>query len=309
MKKFAKLILYFSIVFVILFLVSGSLMYLASWITMARIIPLGTEPGQSAADLAWKILPIALHGTMLLGLSYAVRKKVPGPLAILCVFLLGCGFTVGISLGISRIEVLKVALKPVSPMVGRPGLILNQSDNAVILLKASSDILGPRVVSIPGLPLIYHETPTGPNNTIISLPALPFINNTPWFLRSLGIDLSLSGREMESRMEADFFSFAVYAVSVVLLLASLRFILALSKWPLANIFMGALIFRLILLLETFINNAEINTLIGSFLGGRIPSVYITPVIFGVLGILIIVNTLLIWLARSLRPFPSEDEYE
>ena len=65
-------------------------------------------------------------------------------------------------------------------------------------------------------------------------------------------------------------------------------------------FFGALVFRGILALETFLNAGEINTLIGSFLGGRVPPILITPLAFIALGILIILYTLLSRIARQER---------
>jgi hypothetical protein len=139
----------------------------------------------------------------------------------------------------------------------------------------------------------------GPNNTILSLPALPFGDNIPWFVRSLDIDFNLSAAELRGRLGDSLFSFAVYAFSLILLLSSLRFLLDLSQWPLANLFLGALVFRLILALEAFLNSSETNTLVASFLDGRAPPMLITPLVFSALAILIMVYTLLAGIARVL----------
>jgi hypothetical protein len=308
MKNLAKLALFFSLCFALLFLAAVLLRYLASWIDMVRIIPLGSEPGEDAAALAWAALPVAIYLSILLGLSYTVRRKIPIPLAIACISVLACLFTAGVSLGVSRADALKFALKPAPSIPARPGLILSQSDNVIVLLKESSDVRGPRAVSIPGRPLIYQDVPRGPNNTILPLPALPFGTEAPWFIRSLGIDLSLSARQMENRLAESFYSFAVYAFSLILLLASLRFIFELSQWPLANLFLGALVFRLVLILETFINSREMTELIDSFLNGFVPSMLITPLVFGAFAALIILYTLLTRLAR-IGTSPQEGSYE
>ena len=206
----------------------------------------------------------------------------------------------GVSFGINRVKILQPALKSVSPIQGGPGLILSQSDNAMVLLKENRNIRGPRVVSIPGRPLIYQETPLGPNNTILSLPALSFGDDSPWFIRSLKIDFSLSAVQLESRLDQGFFPFAAYAFSLILLLASMRFLLELSQWPLANLFLGALAFRGILILETFLNAREINILISSFLADRLPPMLISPFIFAAFGVLILLYTLLTRIARPRR---------
>ena len=298
MKNFAKLILFFSVCFAFFFFAAVFLKFLSSWVDMIRTIPVAPVPGEDAAAIAWTALPVALYLSVLFALSYSARRKIPVPLAIICIFILGSIFTFGSSLGIDRAETVGPAIKPVPAIRGGPGLILSQSENTMILLKNSDDTRGSRVVSIPGKPLIYQEVPMGPNNTIIRLPPLPFRDETPWFIQSLNIDFSLSSAELKSRFTENWISFAAYAFSLVYLLASLRFVLELSRWHLANLFIGALVFRLILALETFINAGEINALIGSFLGKRAPPEFVTPLVFCALGILIIIYTLLARIARS-----------
>ena len=304
MKNLAKLTLFFSLSFAVLFLAAILLWLLSSWIDIARFIPLGARPGEDVTEAVWKAFPAALYLSVLLILSYTARRKMPIPLSIISILILGCVFSLGVSLGIRRAGALKPALGPVSSLAGEPGLILSRGDNAMILLRGSRDVRGPRVVSIPGRPLIYQDVPMGPNNTILNLPALAFGDDTPWFISSVGIDFSLSAGELKGRLEEGFYSFAVYAFSLILLLASLRFILELSQWPLANLFLGALVFRGILALETFLNFREINALIDSFLGGRLVPMLITPAVFSAMAVLIIFYTLL---ARIARPRRDEDD--
>ena len=300
MKNLAKLTLYFTLTFAALFVAAIGLWLLFSWIELIRFFPLGDRPGEAFAEMVWKAFPAAIYLSVLLTLSYTARRNMPIPLAITGIFILGCVFSLGVPLGISRTGALNPVIKPVSSLEGRPGLILSRSDNAMILLKGNSDVRGPRVVSLPGRSLIYQEVPLGPNNTILNLPALAFVDDTPWFIRSVGIDFFLSAGELKGRLEDGFFPFAVYAFSLVLLLASLRFLLELSHWPLANLFLGALAFRGILALETFLNAREMNVLIDSFLNGRLPSMLITPAVFSALAVLILLYTLLVRIARPGR---------
>ena len=297
MKNFAKLTLFFSLSFVILLFIAILLKYLSSWVDIVRIIPLAAKPGEDAVEAAWKSLPAVIYMTILLALSYSARKKIGIPLTILTILFLGSAFTIGTSMGLSRAEALRPALKPVSPVQAGPGLILSRAGNTMVLLKESNDIRGPRVVSLPGQPLMYQELPLGPNNTILNLPDLPFGDGTPWFVRSMNIDYSLSADQIKGRYERNFLSFAAYVVSLVLILGSLRFLLELSQWPLANIFLGALVFRGILALETFLNSREINILVGSFLAEKVPVNLITPAVLSAVGILVILYTLLSRIAR------------
>ena len=303
MKNLAKFILFFSLSFSILFFAAILLRFLSSWIELARVVPVEVRPGEDAVQAAWKVLPAVLYLTILLSLSYSCRKNFGIPLTIIGVLILGCVFTMGVTLGLSRTEALSPAIKPVSPIRAKPGLILSRYDNVMILLKESSEVRGPRVVSIPGRPLIYQEVPMGPNNTILNLPDLPFEDDTPWFVRSLTIDFSLSAGEIKSRYKDNLFMFAAYVFALILLLGSLRFLLELSQWHLANFFLGALVFRFILSLEIFLNTREINTLLVSFLNSRVPPAMATPLVFGALGILLILYTLL---SRAARPRRIDD---
>ncbi|MCL2070161.1 MAG: hypothetical protein FWH19_04155 [Treponema sp.] len=297
MKNFAKLVLFVSFCFAFLFLISVLIRFLDSWIDFVRFIPLGEIIGAEVAEAAWNALPSAIYLSVLLCLSYTARRGIAIPLSMGCIIALCFAFTSAASLGIERTASISPLFKPASPIVTGPGLILSQRNNTMILLRESSDLTGPRVVSIPDQPLIYQEQPIGPNNTILSLPALPFSVETPWFIQSLSIDLSLCAWQLKSRFQEGFIYFAAYALGLILLLGSLRFLLELSLWPLANLFLGALVFRLILSLEVFLNSREINTLLSHYLGELVPSLLITPLAFGSAGVLLILFTLLGRLAR------------
>ena len=305
MKNIAKLTLFFSLTFTIAFLAAVMLAILSSWLEFARYIPIADRPAVDIMELAWNALPPVIYLSILLVLSYTARRNIPTFLAITNVLILGCIFYMGLSFGISRTGAVKVDFRPVASLQAEPGLILSRSNNAMILLRESSDIRGPRVVSIPGQPLIYQEVPQGPGDTILTLPPLPFADTTPWFIRSLTIDFYLSAVELRSRLEYSLLSFAVYAFSLILLLASMRFILGMSQWPFANLLLGALVFRGIASLEAFLNTREINTMIYSFLPGILPSEFITPAVFGALAVTVIFYTLLI---RIVRPRRNEDVF-
>jgi hypothetical protein len=305
MKNFAKLALFFSILFIVFFLAAVVLRFFASWIDLARVIPVEARGGEEVAETAWKAIPGALYFSMLLALSYTARRRVPVFPAVFSVIILAFVFSVGFSLGISRTGALRTVFKPVSPIQANPGLIVSQGENSIILLRGSGDISGPRLVSIPGRPLIYQEVPFGPNNSILPIPAISFEDTTPWFIKSIGIDFSLSARELKGRLEGtdtdhngNLLSFVFYAFSLILLLSSLRPLLDLSQWPLANIFLCALVFRLILALETLLNTSEINLLLGSFLGPRVPPAFITPLAFCAVGTLVLLYTFLTGIARG-----------
>ena len=267
---------------------------------MARIIPVSPQPGVDAAELAWKTLPIPIYVAILLSLSYSSRKKMPIPLSIFNIVLMACLFTGLSSVGIDRYVNLRPAISIAAPVESGPGMILSRTNNSIILLRESTNTRGSRVVSFPYQPLIYQEVPMGPNNSIIQLPPLPLGYESPWFIRSIEIDFVLSGINLMNLFKSNLFHFIIYAFSLIFMLSSLRFMLGFSRWPMANVFLGALVFRGLLAFEEFINSQSINSLIGTFLGESFPPHLISPLVFTALGLLVILYTLLVHIAKSGR---------
>ena len=293
MKNFAKLMIFFSVNYAITFVVAILLGFISFWVSSTRIIPVaGAGFGGDFAEVFWTAISAAMYFSILITLGYSARNKLSTFHSIFIIAAIAFAFTAGISLAAHRFEALRPAFTPVSPVRAAPGLMLSRLENTIILLTGGGEAAGPRLVSIPGQPFIYQETPVGPNNTILGLPPLPLGSTSPWFIRSIGIDFSLSAAELRTLYEANLLYFGVYALCLILFLSSLRFLLELSNWPLANIFFAAFIFRLILSLEIFLNSGEINTLIESFLGERLPSAFITPSAFAAFAILTILYTIL-----------------
>jgi hypothetical protein len=118
--------------------------------------------------------------------------------------------------------------------------------------------------------------------------------------KALSLVQSLIGLIGGIRVSQGMKSFLIYEGALIFLLTSLRFVLDLSNWPLANLFLGALAFRGILTLEKFLNGGDVQKLLSSFLGDRIPVSYITPMVFCVFAALICLYTGLNWLTRKIR---------
>ena len=298
MKNIAKLSIFFSLTFVLIFIAAVLFGFISFWADSVRHISVQPGFGRNITDTAWTAISVALYLSILLTLSYSARKKISTPASIFCISFFALVFTIGTSLGARRFETLQPAFMSAPQVRAGPGLILSRFENTIVLLRESSDVHGPRLVSIPDRPFIYQEVPLGPNNTILSLPPLPFGGSTPWFIRSINIDFSLSAGQIRTLLERGLFYFGIYVLALILLLSSLRFILDLSQWPLANIFIAAFVFRLILSLEIFINSTGTNAMIASFLAGRVPTTLITPVVFTALTIPIMLYTLLAGIARS-----------
>jgi hypothetical protein len=305
MKSIARLSLFFSACFIIFFFFSSFIRVLAQWVGLARFLVNPPEIQDFASLLMEALIP-ALFISILLSLSYAARRRILFPVSMLCLLVLAFGLALGFSMAISRV---KGVIPPVPHEVirGEPGLILSRSDTAMVLLKTPQDARGPRVVSLPNQALLYQELPLGPGNSILSLPALAFRDEMTWILNSLLIDFSLTARQFTLILGMGILPFSFYLFALIFFLVSLRFILELGSWPLANIFLGALVFRGILALGTLLDSPEITGFLASSLGGRFPQSLITPLIFVTLGLFVLIYTILAHFARGRRETDENDE--
>jgi hypothetical protein len=307
MKNVARLALFFTVSFTAVFILAAIVRFLHIKIDIVRSMPprTGYLGEELLAAVRWA-LPMALYFSQLFSLSYTARRRIFAPAAMLCLFILGSAACFGITVGAESLSRLAKYLSPPKSL-GNPGLILTQADNAIVLIRDPEDIWGPRVVSIPGRPLLYQELPRGPDNKPISLPPVSFRTDTAWILQSFVIDFSLVSGELVKRLGSSnggVLSFAIYICTLVFLLVSLRFALDLSNWPLANLFLGALVFRGILSMEVFLGTPEMEGILNNLLGDLIPPHYTVPLVFVFLGFLICLYTFLSFLARRRGPYEA-----
>jgi hypothetical protein len=297
MKNVARLVLFFTISFAVVLILTALVRFLQIRIDTIRFLP--PQNGRIGEELVTAIrwaLSASLYISLLFSLSYTVRRRIFAPAAMLCLFILGAALALGVTVGAEGVSRLAKYMAPAKAL-GNPGLILTQADNAITLIQDPAE--GPRVVSIPGRPLLYQEVPRGPNNTPISLPPIPFRTaSEAWVLQSFSIDFSLASRQLVDRFSQGLFPFLVYTGALVFFLVSLRFIMGLSNWPLANLFLGALVFRGILIMETFLNSLEVQDVLNTFVGDTVPLSYFTPLIFVFLGFLVCLYTFLSYLAHN-----------
>jgi hypothetical protein len=294
-KNFARLVMFFSLSFAALFFFASIVRYFQIRIEAVRRFP--PNPDQPLEDLFFAIrwaLPATIYTSLLFGLSYSVKHRIPAPLSMFCLLILASalGFA---ALAASDRLVRFPGPASLGKSLGGPGLLLRQGDNAMVLLGDPGGDGGPRVVSIPGSPLNFQRFP-GPGNSVLNLPSIPFRTGTAWFLQSLIIDFSLAGRQMADRFVEGPLFFLIYAAALIFLLSSLRFILDIGNWPLANLFLGALVFRGVLSLEIFLNSREIHDFLAGFIGDRIPPSLISPLAFCFLGFLVCLYSGLSFLA-------------
>jgi hypothetical protein len=299
MKNIARLALFFSVFLIVALVLAGTLEYLRLVLDAAGTVPAGPplKLGEFIGAFQ-KISPLILYCVILMGLSYSARCFIAPAAAILSLFILAGGAALGLSLGLRELKTMDLPLQSggETRTLGGPGLILSRWDTVVTLLGDPGKSEGGRVISIPGRPLIYQETPSGPSNAV--LPPVSFRNEESALMQGLVVDSALVAEQLETRLGGGLLSFGLYAGGMLLLLASLRFVLDLSSWPLANLFCGALVFRGILAFQTFVDSRSVQTFIAAFFDRRIDGALISPIIFAGLALLILLYTFLTSLARN-----------
>jgi len=298
MRGLAKLSILFTLTFLIIFLAAAGIKFLSLRVEWAQNLPLKPETTLTLLIAAahWA-LSLTMHLTILLSLSYGARKDYFPPMVVICVTALSLLFHFGVSTALYQWKNVPSAVT-VEKQTGEKGLILsnnlNRNETAVILLEGPAEPLGPRVTAIPEQPLRYLESTSNVN---LDLPPIPYGDDTPWFLKSVSIDLKLSEAQIFRRFLEGRHSYFIYAGALIFLLSSLGFAIKFSVWPLANIFLGALAFRGILAVETFLNTPEMQEILGSFLGDMLPVSMAVPAAFFSFGMLINVYAILVFIMR------------
>jgi len=241
-------------------------------------------------------LSLTLFSTIIISINYAVRRNCFALISIVSVIVLSLLFTFGISIILAQMNFVPPAQSPGISM-GDKGIILTNSlsknETAVILLNGTAEPLGPRVAAIPNQPLVFHST----SNASVNLPPVPFRDDTPWFLKSISIDIRLNAEMIQRKFSEGFFPLLFYAGSLIFMLCSLNFIFRASNWPLANLFLSSLASCGILSLVGFLNTPEMQEIIGSFLRNIIPAALALPVFFMIFGGLLNIYSLLSFAAK------------
>jgi len=296
-RNLAKLALNFSLCFVIVLIAACGLRFLSLRVDWAR-----TFPQTDAAVLSTLIssahwaLSFTLYISILLGIGYAARNKYYQLMSIPVIIALSLIFTFGISLALKNwVDVPPE--KTAGKTLGENGIILsnsiNRNETAIVLLK--KDPNGPRVVAVPGRPLQFQEA--GSASSSYGLPSVPFGNDTPWLLKNMSIDIRLNAEMIAARFNDGLLPFFIYSGALIFLLVSMGFTMRLSAWPLANLFVGALAFRGIIALETFLNTIEMQEFISSYLKNFIDVKWAVPIIFIGFGVLINLYSFLVYIAK------------
>jgi hypothetical protein len=309
-KNFAKLVLFFCLSFTGILFLAGVLGLLREWISLAVLFP--PNPGGGSVGVAAEFgaaLPVAFYFAILLSLSYATRRRMVYP--VVCAVILVLSFVLSAA-GFFGLDVLdqmggmQIRAKTTPAKLAQPGLMLVSSQGVVqtVFLEDPYKPDGARVVVSRGQSaasaqagsLSYRRQANSP----VSQGPLFFAGLQSEFFKSINADFARSFRVFSAWFKEGLFTYGIYAGSLALFLLSLGCLVNISFWSLANLFFGALIFRGALALEAFLNLSDIHELLSSFVGNFIPESLINPLIFCSLGILILLYSALVYLARGRR---------
>ena len=298
MKNFARLILFFTLVFIIILAATTCLKYLSLRVEWAKNLPPKPETALTLIiDSARWALTLTMFSVILLTLNYIVRRKIFPFTAIISVIILSVSFCYGITYTLNKMTSVPPA-QTAGVQMGEKGLILSNSLNrnvtAIVLLEGTANPHGPRVTAIPGQPLAFYESAAG---TDLGLPPIPFGDDTPWFLKSLDIDIRMNAEMYQQKFNEGLSSWLIYVGAFIFILCSLGFLIKFSAWPLANLFLAAIAFRGILALGTFLNTGEIQNVISSFLNNIMLAGLALPLSFVGFGILVYIYSILSFAAK------------
>jgi len=294
-KNLAKLVLSFTVSFVIILVIGEAVGIFHAGVGKALLFP----PHGAAFGLAAAALPAAFYFSILLGLSYASTRRISYPAVFIVLFIFSVGFLTAAFTGLSRLDSVKGDLIAPPAVNARPGILLTvaagQPPTQAVLLGGEPS--GPRVLSLPNQPLYYEAASATYGMRQVRL---PFRDESGPLLNGIGADFNRSAAFLGAWYDSGIVPFCIYSGSLALLLISIGCLVNISFWPLANLLFGALAFRGALALEAFLNSDEIHGLLASFAGGIIPESLISPVIFTVLALLILLYSFLVFLARGRR---------
>jgi hypothetical protein len=306
-KNFAKLVLFFSISFAGILLFVSLVRLLQEWTNSAAFFPPASGssvffPGNLLRCIG-NSLPAAFYISILLSLSYARRQQMLYPMVFVTILVLVVALSAGAFLGVNSVKKMgggTISLEKPPEDLAKPGLILVQGNSLnstqMVFLEDPYKQGGARAVSVRGQPLYYLS-----NGSPVTPVRLAFAEEKGLVFGSIDADLQRSSRVFSVWFDAGLLPYAVYAGSLAVLLLSLGCLLNISYWSLANLFFGALAFRGALLLESFLNQPNIQGLLVSYVGKIVPSSWlslINPAVFGLLGLLILLYSGLVYLARG-----------
>ncbi|MDR2467977.1 MAG: hypothetical protein LBD22_03355 [Spirochaetaceae bacterium] len=300
MKKIARLVLFVIVCFFLVFVLSTGLSFLRLWLDAAVSVPVRSflYLDDVLRSARWA-LSFALYLTVLFGVNYAQRNATPALGSFLAVVILTGGFCFIVEQGLSNARLMSAPPYLVTnSTLGNAGLMLHQRETVITLIDRPALETGSRVIAVPERPLVYQDVPLDENNEIISLPRVRFREEDTVLYNNLRADFSVSAAQLDARFDQGIVPFIAWLVPLLILLAALSYIFEVGAWPLANLFLCAVVFRLVLLLEVFLNAPSVQAVLVDFARGLLPNEFISPFLIMLCAVLFLLYDILMYFARE-----------
>jgi len=288
----------------VMFVVAACFRFLHLRVEWARSLPPKPETAMTLMIAAahWA-LSLALFSSILVTLNYCVRRKFSPLISIVCVMTLSFFISFGISAALERWKAVPPA-HSAGVQLGGNGLILtdamNKNETAVVLLRGTAEPLGPRVAAVPNQPLSYQHSA----NENSYFPQIQFGGSVPWFIDEMAVDINLNANLFRQKFTEGFYSYAIYAGTLIFLLCSVGYAIKFSAWPLANLFLATIVFRAILAFTASFNLPHMQEIISSFAGNVFPAALGLPLMFLAFGMLVNIYSLLSYASKRRK----EDDF-
>lgn len=292
--------------FILLLLVSGTVLFFSRWIQNSLSLPPQSfAVGIEIFRALQRALSFTLYGTVLVSLSYSVRKNVGALPTLIVITLSGTLLSGGITEGLKTISASPVSATMAKLLyqpkaLGEPGLIRAYTTESGVTVQAvlgDSGIPQGSVIVMEGTKALRKIDFPAPGTVVWKN---PFEQGTLGTIRTLEEELFLSSDRLFRRADQGWLDILVFALTLSFFLASFQFVLRLTAWPLANLFLGALLFRFLVFFEQAIYSEEGTQFIGVLSQGLLPESMVTPVALVALGSLLNIYSLLLYLAQDRR---------
>jgi hypothetical protein len=297
-KHFAKLVIFFSVSFISILLVSGLITLFEEMINLAILFPPGQGTHLNLLTFLGNSVPVAFFISILLGSSYALRRHFSYPVVFAIILTLSLVFSSAVYVGVEKSGSLGASSTkepPATALLAQPGYIYNPGsrDTRFVFLQDPYKLSGPRVVAAADL---YYQR----LGTSLESSPLPFAKEKSGILESIAKDFTQCSVSFTALFKAGSGDYLVYAGSLATFLLALGCLINISYWHLANLFFAICVFRGALALEILLNEPNVSGMVRSFVGGGIPATLINPVIYILLAALILLYSGLTSLARGRR---------
>jgi hypothetical protein len=254
---------------------------------------------QAAGESFLSAVPWALYIALLLTSSYAFRRSIAPGILIFLGIILALGFSLGAILGASRLEQMAGIGPSIRTSIpGGPGAILQTDGGLALLPLGPHQEEGPLVTASADGSLEYKKTRRIGGSILGRIRFGLKENSVPFFLSALVQDVDRCSEGLAAAYSKGLSVLAVQLCAQAFLLLSFWFILDITAWPMANLFLGSLIFRGILSFAALVNSTEAEGIIGGFMPLPLDGALLGPLVLFAMGAAVYLYSAVHALARG-----------